>query len=63
MFYKKCDKCTNRTCEKTGKICDSMDAWLKKYVEVPQAHKIMSKAELEMYENLSQGVDNKEDME
>ena len=31
MFYKKCNTCTNRTCEKTGEICESMDAWLKKY--------------------------------
>lgn len=56
MFYKKCDKCTNKTCEKTKKICKSMDAWLKEYVEVAQQHKVVDKGELEWYDYLTQGI-------
>ena len=62
MFYKKCNTCPNKPCLKTKKICNSMERWLQKYVEVPQREKLMTREELALYEFLTQGIDNKEDM-
>jgi hypothetical protein len=36
MRYRKCNTCKNKSCLKTKLICESMDRWLKKYVETPQ---------------------------
>ena len=64
MFYKKCNKCTNKTCLKTHRICKSMNKWLRKYVEhKPYKDRVLMPHQLAFYEFLTQGLDIKDVVE
>lgn len=63
MFYKKCNTCTNKTCIKIKSICKSMSIWLKKYIEVNRKEDLMLEGpKLDLFNYLTQGIDNKEDV-
>ena len=59
MFHKKCTTCTNKTCLKTKLICSSLDNYLNSKTSLRE--KLPRKgSELEIYDYLTQGIDNNE---
>jgi len=64
MFHKVCKTCKNKTCLKTHSLCKSLEHYLKKKIEhKPYRDLPLKKRELQFYQYLTEGIDNKAVME